>query len=276
MRYFFAFLLRYNYYFLFIILEVVAGILMVRNYQYQSSVVFNATAEFTGGINNRFNNITQYFGLKQTNMALAAENARLHARLKESMLVRDTSHFSKTDTLLKQEYDYTPAKVIHNSVNSRNNYLMLDKGSSDGIHSDMAVIAPDGIVGIVSKVSPHFSWVISVLHKQTKISCKVKKNGFVGTLVWDGMNYHSATLKDIPANVLIAKGDTVITSGYSSIFPQGIKIGTIKEFKVDKGYNFYDITITLSQDMNKLAWVYVVTDYFKEEKSTLEKFTVDE
>lgn len=276
MRYFFAFLLRNNYYFLFIILEVIAGILMVRNYQYQSSVVFNATAEFTGGINNRFNNITQYFGLKQTNMALASENARLRAKLKESMLVGDTSHFSKSDTLLKQEYDYTPAKVIHNSVNSRNNYLMLDKGSSDGIHSDMAVIAPDGIVGIVSKVSLHFSWVISVLHKQTKISCKIKKNGFVGTLVWDGLNYHHATLKDIPANVLIAKGDTVITSGYSSIFPQGIKIGTINEFKIDKGYNFYEITINLSQDMNKLAWVYVVTDYFKEEKSNLEKFTVDE
>jgi rod shape-determining protein MreC len=153
---------------------------------------------------------------------------------------------------------------------------MLNKGSNDGLTPDMAVISPDGIVGIVSRVSPHFSWVISVLHKQTKISCKIKKNNFVGTLAWDGVNYHYAQLKDIPANVLLAKGDTVITSGYSGIFPQGIKIGTIMEFKVDKGYNFYDISIRLSQDMNKLAWVYVVTDFFKEEKDTLQRFVVDE
>ncbi|MEI6576423.1 MAG: rod shape-determining protein MreC [Bacteroidota bacterium] len=276
MRYFFAFLIKNAYYFLFIILEVIAGILIVRNYQYQSSVIFNASTELTGGINNRFNSISQYFGLRKANEALAIENALLRAKLKESMLSRDTSRFAKIDTLLKQEYTYTAAKVIHNSVSGRNNYLMLNKGSVDGLHSDMAVISPEGVVGIVSKVSAHFAWVISVLHKQTKLSCKIKKNGFVGTLVWDGMNYHNATLKDIPANVLIAKGDTIITSGYSSIFPQGIKIGTIKEFVVDKGYNFYEISVNLSQDMNKLAWVYVVTDYFKEEKSTLEKFVVDE
>jgi rod shape-determining protein MreC len=276
MRYFFAFLLRNVYYILFIILEVIAGFLIARNQQYQSSVIFNASTEFTGGINKRFNSISQYFGLRTANEALAAENAMLRAKLRESMRVTDTTHFTLKDTLLKQEYSYTPATVIHNSVNGRNNYLMLNKGSNDGLTPDMAVISPNGIVGIVSRVSPHFSWVISVLHKQTKISCKIKKNNFVGTLAWDGVNYHYAQLKDIPANVLLAKGDTVITSGYSGIFPQGIKIGTIMEFKVDKGYNFYDISIRLSQDMNKLAWVYVVTDFFKEEKDTLQRFVVDE
>jgi rod shape-determining protein MreC len=276
MRNLFTFLWRNHVFFLFILLEVISGLLIVNNHNFQHSVVINHLSEFSGSLHQSVSNINDYFHLKEANRKLAEENARLRALLPTSMIIKDTNSFLKKDTIYKQQYTFTAAKVISNSVTGRNNYIMLNKGTSDGIKADMAVIAPNGIVGIISKVSSNFSWVISVLHKQTKISAKIKKNGFVGTIVWDGTDYKTGHLKDIPANVLIAKGDTVITSGYSHIFPQGIMVGLIKDYKVDKGYNFYDIEITFSQDYNKLSYVYIVTNFMKEEQNTLQKFTVDE
>lgn len=276
MRYLFAFLLRNHFIFLFLVLEVVSIILVVENTYYQHSKIIKGTSEITGSIQNSVNNIHQYLHLKESNKALAEENARLRAQLMSSYLLTDTATFSKVDTALKQQYHYLEAKVISNSVTSRNNYLMLDKGSKHGIKPDMAVIAPDGVVGIVSKVSENFSWVISILHKQSKISARIRKNGFVGTVTWDGLNYFHGKLQYIPANGQIAKGDTVVTSGYSHIFPPNMMIGTIRNFSVDKGNNFYNIDINFSQDYNKLSFVYVVTDFYRDEKIMLERFKVDE
>ncbi|MCX6272705.1 MAG: rod shape-determining protein MreC, partial [Bacteroidetes bacterium] len=236
----------------------------------------NATSEITGSLQRSVTNITEYLRLKEANKTLAAENARLRSQLLSAYHITDTAHFSKTDTTNKQQYHYISTRVISNSVSNRNNYIMLDKGRKDGIKPDMAVISPDGVVGIVSKVSENFSWVISLLHKQTKISAKISKNGFVGTVTWDGLSYANGKLQDIPANVQIAKGDTVVTSGYSHVFPPNMLIGTIKDFSVDKGYNFYEITLKFSQNYNKLSYVYVVTDFLRDEKIYLERFKVDE
>lgn len=276
MRYLLLFLKRNYFYLLFVVLEVVAVYLTISNHHFHYSVMLNATGQITGGIENSMNNLTEYLRLKDANIRLAEENARLRAQLKESMLVKDTLHFTVTDTLNKQQYAYIPAKVISNSVTRRSNYIMLNKGLVDGIRPDMAVISPDGIVGIVSKVSRNFAWVNSVLHKQTKISAKIKKNGFVGTITWDGKDHQVGSLKDIPANVQLKKGDTVITSGYSFLFPTGIMVGKIKDFKVDEGYHFYDINLEFSQEYNKLAYVYVVVNLMKEEQVQLQEIKSNE
>lgn len=276
MRYLFAFLLRNNFFFLFLLLEVISFLLVVENSYYQHTRVINSVSEITGSLQNSVNNVTQYLHLKEANKTLAEENARLRSQLLSSYLIRDTAHYEKIDTTRKQHYHYVEAKVISNSVTNRNNYLMLDKGLKHGIRPDMAVVAPNGVVGIVSKVSENFSWVISILHKQSKISARIRKNGFVGTVTWDGLFYSVGKLQFIPANGQIAKGDTVVTSGYSHIFPVNMMIGTIRDFSVDKGNNFYNIDITFSQDYNKLSYVYIVTDFLKDEKVLLERFKVDE
>ncbi len=276
MRYFFNFLLRNYFIIVFLILESFAVYLTVNNHTFHRSIALSVSGEITGRMENSVNNVTEYLRLKEANTRLAEENSRLRSQIPELIIKKFKQVYSKNDTVFKQQYQFIPAKVISNSVTRRNNYIMLDKGLVDGIRQDMAVIAPDGIVGIVTKVSTNFAWVNSVLHKQTKISAKIKKNGFVGTITWDGEHYQHGTLNDIPANVLIKKGDTVVTSGYSHIYPSGVMIGRIRDFTVDKGYNFYDITLDFSQDYNKLAYVYVVVNLFKEEQLQLEQFKVDE
>ncbi len=276
MRYLLLFLKRNYFYILFVVLETIAVYLTVMNHHFHYSIMLNATGQITGSVENSMNNITEYLRLKDANVRLAEENARLRAALTDSKLIKDTLHFTIVDTTNKQQYEYIPAKVISNSVTRRSNYIMLNKGLVDGIRPDMAVISPDGIVGIVSKVSRNFAWVNSVLHKQTKISAKIKKNGFVGTIAWDGKDHQIGNLKDIPANVQLKKGDTVITSGYSFLFPTGIMVGKIKNFKVDEGYHFYDIDLEFSQEFSKLAYVYVVVNLMKDEQEQLQEIKANE
>jgi len=163
-----------------------------------------------------------------------------------------------------------------NTTNKRNNYLTLNKGSNQGIAKDMGVITSTGIVGIVKEVSANFSSVISVLHKETKISAKVKKNGHLGTVIWTGGDYSNGELIDIPTHVKPVIGDTIITSGYSTSFPEGIMIGTISDFKIVKGDNFYTITIKFSTDFNNISYAYVIRNIMKDELDKLNKNQTDD
>lgn len=276
MRNLFAFLLKNYFFFLFLLLEIFAAFLIVNNNYYQRSVVINATNEFTGSVKLMFSNFTDYFLLRKTNKILAEENAKLHRLTQKSYIITDRDEYLVDDTVYKQQYTYTEAGVISNSVNKRNNYLMLNKGSTDGIEKDMAVISPLGIVGIIRDVSKNFSSVISVLHKDTRISAKIKKNNYIGTLVWRGIDYRTANLMDIPTHVKLSIGDTIITSGYSFLFPEGIMIGVISNYNILQGENFYTIRLEFSEDYNNLSYVYVVNNLLKEEQMQLIKDQQDE
>jgi rod shape-determining protein MreC len=175
-----------------------------------------------------------------------------------------------TDTIRKQQYTFLTARVVNNSINRRNNYLTLNKGSLQGVQAEMGVICPDGIVGIVKDVSEHFSSVISVLHKDSRISTKIKKNGYIGSLMWEGYNAGYAILKDIPKHVKLAVGDTLVTSQFSAIFPEGIMVGVIDKFDSKPG-DFYLIDVKLSTDFDNLSYVYLVTNVLKEEQKKLEE-----
>lgn len=276
MRNLIAFIIRYHFFLLFLMLEAFAFVLIANSTYYQQASILNTSNRITGTVYSAFDNVTDYFSLRKTNYILSEENARLRKATSLSFLKADTNSFFVNDTINKLRYTYIAAKVINNSVNRRNNYIMLNKGRKHGIDKDMAVITSNGIVGTVVSVSDNFSWVMSVLNKHTKISGRIKKNNQMGTIIWEGKDFSVGTLSDIPAHVKIAKGDTIVTSGFSYIFPAGIFVGTIKDFRVEQGDHFYVIPFTFGVDYNSLDYVYVVKDLSKKEVMNLENTVKDD
>jgi len=273
MRNILVFIIRYHFLLLFLLLEFISVTLLVNSTYYQSSAILKAGSRVTGRFYTTVSDATDYLKLRTTNEHLAQENAMLRQMKSVSYLRNDTNSFWVNDTLYKQQYKYIVAKVVLNTVGKRNNYIMLDKGSRSGIQKDMAVITPTGIAGTVVNVSENFSWVMSMLNKHTRISGKILKNGQMGTVVWNGIDHLYGTLTDIPAHVKIARGDTIVSSGFSYIFPAGLMIGTITDYRVEQGEHFYTIPFKFSVDFNSLQYVYVVKNLMKEEQESLEKST---
>jgi len=273
MRNIFLFIWKNNFFFLFLLFEVFSFILIIQNNAYQKSAFINRTNDFFGSINGKINGIYDYFHLAETNRQLAEENARLHSNEIKSFNITDKKVYTLNDTVYKQEFNYIEAKVVNNSINRRKNYLTLNKGSKNGIKKDMGVISPQGVVGIVADVSPNYSTVMSVLNIDTKISAKLKTSGQIGSVAWNGTNYRKGKLNDMPTHVKLQQGDTIITSGFSAIFPEGINVGYVLDYKLKNSEIFYDIDIAFSVDFNKLSYVYVINNILKMEQLLLEKKT---
>ena len=264
MRYFFAFLRKHNIFFLFIILEVFAFLLMIQSKNYPGSVILNSTSQFTGSLNNTYTNIIDYFQLKKINDVLEKENEYL-INLKFTQAVVDSSLYQPADT----NYRYISAKIISNTVHKPNNYLMLNRGAKDGVKIDMAVVSSQGIVGSVVGVSENYCSVMSVLHTDSKISAKIKKNNQLANIMWNKIDYLRGTLEDIPTHLEILYGDTIITSGHSLIYPEGILIGTVENYYSQAGLNLNKAVIKFSNDYNKLKYVYIIENLRKEEQLLL-------
>lgn len=211
--------------------------------------------------------VTQYLNLKNSNRDLAAENAELKSML-SALSADSVPAYRNQDTTGK--YIFHSARVVNNSFTRRNNYLTIDIGSEAGIKPEMGVIGPNGIVGQIKDVSPHYATVISLLHKNTRISAGFKDSRYFGSLSWPGMNPREALLSDIARHVKFSKGDTIVTTGYSALFPGGIMVGTVKDFEARDGSSFYGITIELSTDFTNLHYVYVVENKHQEEIKNLE------
>ena len=265
MRNLYLFLVKNYAFILFLVLEIIAVSFLIRNNQYQRATVLNSADNFTGRLYERKNNIADYFNLDETNEKLMAENAALRKRLKEAYYSMQIDSGQVFDSVYAQRYDYIEAKVINNSFIRRSNYITLDRGSDFGIRRNMGVIGPDGVVGIIRNVGERFSSARSLLHKDIKISALVKRNGVIGSLIWQGYDPRFAMLNDIPAHIDIQLGDAVITSGYSSIFPKGVPIGKVKDVEKNKGDNFQKIEIELATQFESLEFVYVVRDFMKNE-----------
>ncbi len=260
-----------NYVFLcFALLQFFSFYLITNNTYYQRSSIINSANGVTASVYGKYATANDYLSLRSQNEALSKENAMLHNMLIDAHL--DVTKLSqlRNDTLYKQQYHYFTAKVINNTVGNRNNYITLDKGSLQGVKRDMAIISASGIVGIVKDVTPHYSTAMSLLHKDSRISARIKKNEYFGSLTWAGGDYQYADLNDIPKHVKLAKGDTVVTSAYSSIFPEGVMIGRIEKFEIENAANFYTIRVKLSTDYKKLTHVYMVENLLKQEQDTLE------
>lgn len=263
------FILRFHFLILFIFIESLSLVIAFQNNNFQKAKAVNFTRNLSGFYHAKVRNFTEYLKLKEINDDLARENARLQNILYQSYRSEDLFFYKKNDTIYHQQYYVTNAKVINNSVNRQHNFLTLNKGSEQGIKPDMAVICIKGVVGVVYGVSKQFSTVISLLNTNLKISAKLKKNNYFGSLGWDGKSYQTAVLTDIPFHVPVQIGDTIVTSGYSSIFPEGLLVGTIQEFNTENG-NFYSIIVHLSTDFKELTYVNVVSNLKKSEQSKLE------
>ncbi len=260
---------KYDYVVVFLLLVIVSVVLMSRTSYYQSSKLISWTNSIAGGWYQGVHSISGYFGLKSENDRLAEENARLRAQLEESYIKYNDSVFTVNDTTYRQRYSYTEAQVIKNSWNQQNNYVMINKGSSHGIKPDMAVISPDGIVGVVMSVSENFATIMPVLHSDSRNSVKVKRTGISGSLVWDGADYRYAQVIDVPTTHKFLHGDTIITSGLANDFPEGIPVGYVMEAENLSGSGFYIVKIRLATDFNKLDHVYIINDRFGQEMKSL-------
>lgn len=268
-------LLRYlinNYAFLLFLLLEIVSLLFVFNYnKYQRVQYLNSSNQITGAVYNSYNSVVKYFELAKVNRSLAEENASL-----KSYLLSNTGVNSLSDSLLlnrRQDdstFNYISATLINNSVNKTHNYITLNKGSKHGVKPDQGVVAANGIVGVITTVGKSFSSGFSVLNSRWGPSGKLKKNDFFGPIEWDGENYQMANLKEIPFHVQLSVGDTIVTSGYSSFFPEGLMIGKIHSFSQPEGGSFYNIKVKLAVDFKSIHFVDIIDNLNKDELNELE------
>jgi rod shape-determining protein MreC len=266
----FLFFYQYRAFFTFLVVEVVCAWLIIENNQYQSARFFNSSSSMVASLNNFSQDVREYFLLRNINSTLAEENAELRSRLEQFKQAQQASDslIRKDSTVIKQ-FDFISAKVVNNSVNRFTNYLTINKGSDSGVEPGMAVISPLGAVGKVKAVSNHYSVVTSILHKDYKLSVLMTRTGYFGSVSWDGKDPDFAQLNFVPRHVNPAKGDTVVTSSYNAVFPEGIMVGIIEDVKQNPTL-FYDLRLKLSQDFRKLSYVEVVRSHLKNELDSLQ------
>jgi rod shape-determining protein MreC len=278
MRKLFAFLAKYSVLILFIILEIISFSIIVNNDGYRQSVFFSSGNTVVASLYNINNTVVEYFYLKQANEGLAKENVDLQNELATLKLKLDTltaypagAQASSCDPNL--EVTYILAKVINNSTNKQLNYITLNKGFRDGVRKDMGVINEDGVVGVVSNVSEKFAVVIPILNPRIHINGKFVKNDYNGFVNWDGIDYRFAKLNDIARHVVFSTGDSLVTSGYTHSFPEGILIGTVDDFNIDESDAYFDIRVRLAVNFRTLSYVKLIDYLNHEERLNLEKET---
>ncbi len=273
MRNIIRFLIQHHVGVLFVLLEILSLILVFGYNPYHNAVFVSSSNRMSGAFYARTHALTHFFSLQRDNIRLAEENAFLKSRLPGSFQMSPNYMRLVKDSLTNQQYVYRSARVISNSVNKSFNYLTIDKGSIGGIRQETAVICSDGVVGVVRKVSSHYSTVISLLNTRLKISAKLKESGHFGTVEWGGTASGYVNLNEIPLHAHVKPGDLIVTSGYSAIFPEGIPIGSVEEVEYEEGESFYRILVKLSVDFNSLSHVEVVENTYRGEQLQLEKQT---
>ncbi len=257
---------KYNYILVFIFLETVAIILLSNHNLYQHSILVNANREITGNLYESIEGAREYLNLRQNNEILVRENARLRNRLER---LENSIPDSLSMDFTTGNYFYTPAKIVHSTHFKQFNYLTINKGRKQGVTRDMAVIGEEGIVGIVLESSANFATVLPVINRDFRLSAKIRKSDFTGILQWEGASHLVANLNEIPYHAEPAIGDTIVTSGYSAVFPEGLFVGTIREFALEEG-NFYRIYVDLGTDFQRLFYVNVINNFYRKEQVELE------
>ena len=264
------FIYRNNFFFAFLILEFICGLILIKNNGYQGSSLFNSANAVSATVYQTTANAKEYLLLKEENERLAVQNNYLLNKLKLGYAAIPLKVYKKNDTLYKQVYEFINGKAINSTVNKRNNYLTLNIGKQQGVENDMAVINSNGIIGVVKDVSTNFSSVMSILHKDTRVNCQLKKDGSNGTLMWDGGDYEYGQLTGIPTHARIKKGDTITTSSLSGIFPEGLLVGFAVSHERKQNESFYTVKIKLSADFKKINHISVIKNNYKIEKDSLE------
>ena len=264
------FLMRFSNFLIFLILEVVAFILIVTNNHYQQSSMYSSANHVVAGIQQIQTTISDYFQLREHNHLLAEENAYLKQQLMmqanalEKELEQDSQYVYS-----HLMWQYIPAKVIHATTHKQHNYLTINKCKRDGIEVDMGVLSHDGVVGIVTAVSEKYALVVPTIHTEMNLSCRLKKNNCVGRTQWMGRNCQEVALKDISRHISVEEGDTVVTSGLTSIFPEGIAVGIVTATALHEGDNYHQTTLQLTTDYQSIKYVQVIHNLSHNENDSI-------
>jgi rod shape-determining protein MreC len=276
MKNIFIFIRRYFNFLFFLVLQILSLFLLVRYNTTHEAVYAGVANEITGRINEQYNKVQNYLHLKENNKLLLEENTLLKNMLRIDFENPDSSRIAVLDSLVTdtsgrlRKFSWLPAKVVNNTVSQQLNYLTLHRGANQGVKKDMAVISQQGVVGTVIDVSKNFSRVMSLLHRNSKVSSMLKKDNISGTVEWDGKDPDYVTLKNIPKKVAVAKGDSVVTSSYSANFPSDIMVGIVTEIFGDPDSNYLIIRLKTATNFYNLEYVNLVENVQWEEQRRLE------
>ncbi|CAL2083681.1 rod shape-determining protein MreC [Tenacibaculum sp. 190524A05c] len=270
------FIQKYKYVLYFLLLQFISLFLIINNHSYHRSKFISSANNITGGIYEKRKSVSDYLDLNIQNKSLAEENVKLK---NEIAILRSrldsTKQYTIIDTsLYHQQYKYIDGIITKNEYHKSYNYLTINRGKKDGVSSEMAVVNHTGIVGVTDAVSNSYARVRSILNRSNEINVRLKKsnasgNYYYGSLSWDTKSYQIVQLSDIPRQATISIGDTIVTSGRSAIFPEGILVGTVNNVDFRESSN--SIAIKLFNDMSSLRNVYIINNFDKKEIRDLEQ-----
>lgn len=270
MRKILSFLYRGRTFLLFALLEVIAFVWISNSRSYQRSVLLNSSNQVSGYLFETTNSFQNYFELNEQNEILARENALFHTKSSTSIFPLEIAVDTIEDSLNKVRYAFVEGQVINSSYRKARNYMTINRGSIHGIESNMGIIGPFGVVGIIKDVGEHFCTAIPLINPSFRVSGRIKSNSFFGPVEWRGNDHQYAYLIDIPRYAEIVIGDTVVSDSRSQIFPPDIAIGVIESYTMQEDQNFFAVKIKLSTDFAALDYVYVIQDKMKNELQELE------
>jgi rod shape-determining protein MreC len=279
MRNIILFIRRFFSLVVFFVLQGICLAILVNYNKTYEAVFANTANEFSGRADKQYNNIEYFFHLKETNRQLAEENARLRNSLASNFQGPQNNKVQYLDTIYRdtlgrvRQFSWLPAKVVSNSVSGESNYITLNRGSSQGVNKDMAVVGPEGIVGKVILVSSNYSRVMSLLNRSSKVSAMLKKGANSGIVEWDGADPRFLILRGIPKSAQVKKGDTVLTSNLSGNFPPGLMVGTITNVDSEQASNFYTMKVKTATNFFNLQFAYLVENETWKEQQVLEAQT---
>ena len=276
MRNIFLFIRRYFNFLLFLLLQVISVYLIVRYSNYHHAVFGSLTNSITGKVNSRYSSVQHYFHLRKTNDSLLKANEVLYNKLKSNYALPDSASKTAVDSIMVdslmqfRKYTYLGARVVSNSVSAQNNFIVLARGSARQVKEGMGVVDPNNaVVGIITEVTKDYAVVMSLLHKDSHISGKLQKSGETGTLNWDGKQPNLVTLTNIPKSAKVAKGDSIITSGFSTTFPRGLLIGRVEGVYTESSSNYYKVKFNTAANFYNLQYVYVIENAEQEAVNAL-------
>lgn len=269
---------------LFFVLTFFSLFLFIRNNEFQRSKYLSVCQEIAGRVFLVSNSVESYVNLKTINSDLIRQIAVLEQEMRDSKKKVETLSelvfpldVHGYERIYPNAFSFIPAKVVNNQIaRMDNNYITVNKGTLAGVKEDMGVLSPNGIVGVVISVSPHFSKIIPILNPKYQPSCKIKGTGYFGNLLWDGKDSRYISLKELPQHAAFNIGDTIVTSGYSTVFPEGMPVGTVEDTFKKKGENYNSLKVKLFTNFGALSEVLVVVNALKDEQLNIEKGENDE
>ena len=279
MRNIFLFIRRYANLLVFLFLQVISIYFIISYSKYHEAAFGNTANKFTGSINKRYNKAAYYFQLKKTNDSLVKANEVLYNKLRSNFNITDSTDKTLIDTMRVdsinryRKFNYLNAKVIAKSIAAQSNFIVI---SGDNVHTfkkGMGIVGINNdVVGVITEVDGNYATVMSLLHKDSKLSGKLLKTGETGTLSWDGKKPNILSLNNIPKSAKVSIGDTIITSGFSAIFPKGIMIGRVTDIKPETSNNNFRITLKTTANFYNIEYIYAIESADAEAvKNILEK-----